>query len=465
MVNTATRCRANLIKTFIAQGDPASKHANSYLTTLFRTHVSQEFSADTIKIPSYFSGDFFATIREVWKEKNGELLGLTTRGWQNILLERGITHVKDQEGTPGLIETEQEQSKPQVKWSTCWEMTRCKGLSPSQKSTLFCLVQNLFTNGERLCRTGLKERPACDSCGNETDDRTHMFNCPSFPRTSSGVQKLPNHLTGNQSDKEDLAILHVELLNPDHQLPFTFLMAELIKNLSTQRKSKKREDWNLLEANILAKTSFLDHIPHLAHVSTTISEWLKNFFDMPASAPTAPTGLNPPPSADSAAGTGGRDTGDLGVVGKVQSHLITSYFHARPRQQLPVSHTASLHASQQASLPSSAAAAPPSVKLATQQNPATRAEATTQRNSPAAHLPANSPGSQQWAANPLTSPPTGETISSEAEPDVQEQTGANQPGEDGRHYLRDILPRVVRGPPGHRAVTGGRRPSPPDPRR
>ena len=176
-------------------------------------------------------------------------------------------------------------------------------------------------------------------------------------------------------------------------------------------------------------------------------------------------GLNPPPSADSAASTGGRDTGDLGVVGKVQSHLITSYFHARPRKQLPVHHTAGLHASQQASLPSSAAAAPPSVKLATQQNPATGAEATTQRNSPAAHLLANSPGSQQWAANPLTSPPTGETISSEAEPDVQEQTGANQPGEDGRQYLRDILPCVVHRPPGHRTVTGGRRPAPPDPHR
>ena len=114
-----------------------------------------------------------------------------------------------------------------------------------------------------------------------------------------------NHLTGNQFNKEDLAILHVELLNPDLQLPFTFLLAELIKNLSTQRKSKKREDWNLLEANILAKTSFLDHIPHLAHISTTISGWLKNFFDTPASASTAPMGLNPPPSADSATSTGG----------------------------------------------------------------------------------------------------------------------------------------------------------------
>ena len=32
LVHTATRCKANLIKTFISQGDPSSKHANSYLS-------------------------------------------------------------------------------------------------------------------------------------------------------------------------------------------------------------------------------------------------------------------------------------------------------------------------------------------------------------------------------------------------------------------------------------------------
>ena len=93
---------------------------------------------------------------------------------------------------------------------------------------------------------------------------------------------------------EDLAILHVELLDPSLQLPMTFFLAEMIKNLSTQRKAKKREDLNLLKANILAKTSFLDHIPNLAYVSTTIAGWLKTFFDTPALAPTAPRGPPPP---------------------------------------------------------------------------------------------------------------------------------------------------------------------------
>ena len=109
VVHAASRCKANLIKTFISQGDPRSQHSNSYLSTLFRTYVSQELPVDTIKKPSYFTGDFFTTIREVWGERKGELLYITTREWQRILLERGITHVQDQHGTPVLIETEQEQ--------------------------------------------------------------------------------------------------------------------------------------------------------------------------------------------------------------------------------------------------------------------------------------------------------------------------------------------------------------------
>ena len=127
--------------------------------------------------------------------------------------ERGITHVKDQHGSPVLIETEQEQNDPQVSWPTCWDMIRTRGLSPSQKSTLFNLL---------------------------------------------------NHLTGKPFKMENLAILHIELEDPSLQLPLTFFLAEVIKNLSAQRKAKKREDLMLLKANILAKCSFLEHIPKLA---------------------------------------------------------------------------------------------------------------------------------------------------------------------------------------------------------
>ena len=150
------------------------------MTTLFRSFVSQEFSEDTIKKPSYFTGSFFTTIREVWEERGGELLNITTREWQKILLERGITHVPVQHGTPVLIETDQEQKAPQINWAICWGMIRTRGLAPSQKSTLFNLAQNIMTNGERLFRTKLKENFNCAEMGRMIN--TTCLSAPPFPK-------------------------------------------------------------------------------------------------------------------------------------------------------------------------------------------------------------------------------------------------------------------------------------------
>ena len=54
LVQAASRCQANLIITFISQGDPRSDHSNSYLTTLFRSFVSQELPEDTILLHRIF---------------------------------------------------------------------------------------------------------------------------------------------------------------------------------------------------------------------------------------------------------------------------------------------------------------------------------------------------------------------------------------------------------------------------
>ena len=133
------------------------------------------------------------------------------------------------------------------------------------------------------------------------------------------------HLTGGQPNKVDLAALHVELVNPDHRLPFSFLVAELIKGLSTQRRTKKREEWHKLEASILAKKSFLDNIPHLACVSNIISDWLTSLFSLPASASTGPYRANLPPSANPASCTRGDHTGRSYWENPTASHYF--FFH------------------------------------------------------------------------------------------------------------------------------------------
>ena len=96
----------------------------------------------------------------------------------------------------------------------------------------------------------------------------------------------------------------------------------------------------LMRANILAKASFLEQIPNLAYAFTAIDMWLTTFFAMPALDSSASKGALPPPSTNMAKCAGGKSTG---VVGKLQTHLITTFFHAMPMRggdlqtQLPAS--------------------------------------------------------------------------------------------------------------------------------
>ena len=211
-------------------------------------------------------------------------------------------------------------------------MIRTRGLAPSQKTILFNLAQNIMTNGERLFRTKLKENSNCGSCGEAPDDKHHMFACSNFPKTSSGLQNLLNHVTGKPFNMENLANLDVELEDASLQLPFTFLLAEIVKSLTAQCGGNKRENLTSMKANILAKASFLQQIPNLAYAYTVIDMWLTNFFASPLHDPSVLTGANPPPSTNLAIGAGGENPG---VLGKKQTHLITSFFHATPKRGRP----------------------------------------------------------------------------------------------------------------------------------
>ena len=212
-------------------------------------------------------------------------------------------------------------------------------------------------------------------------------------------------LTGGESSKEDLAVLHVKLVNNDHRLPFAFLMAELIKGILIQKKTRKKEDWSRLEASIYAKKSFLTNIPHLAWVSDSISNWISDFFCSPGSTLT-----NPPPSASQASCARGDSAGkEIGVIGQPQQHLITNFFMKQPRPSTLTNETTSLHAdtgpAHQGPIlstlqfqPSQAATAAPLV-----------ASQPDKEQRPT-HFPVNRPGGEASSTSPATSCPATSPI-------------------------------------------------------
>ena len=193
-----------------------------------------------------------------------------------------------------------------------------------------------------------------------------------------------------------------------------------------------------------AKASFLEQIPNLAYAFTAIDTWLKTFFAMPALDSTAPKGPPPPLSTNMTKGAGGRSTG---VMGKLQTHLITTFFHALPRGQPPASLPSNTGAESSAASSSSNP-----VKLAHQHNWATQAVTRTQSTSAADHT-TTSPAGQQCVGTPSTSRTAAEAPPSAAGLDVQEETISPLSRRHGGHDLWDE--RELYRSPRHRPLGRG----------
>ena len=327
LVQASARCQANLIKSFVSQGHPRSAHSNSYLSTLFRCHVTQELPEDLLKKPPYFGGTFFPIIRETWQQQDGEILHISTRQWQSIILEKGVTHVPDPQGPPMLIPTEQEKRSPDTDWKTSWDLMRTQGLSPSQKSTLFCLVQDLIVNNERLLKLRKREDSKCSLCWEAPDNKAHLFLCSSYSSTVKGVKLLLDEATGTNFNTIKLTEFDIQVKEDHLRLPLAFLLVEITKHLIAQKAAGKKEDTVTMSSNILAKAHFLQLIPKYEDSFSTIRRWLLNFFDLPTQ-PHDPLVLRrgqPAPLAISAQSKGGVERG---ILGSPQSrNLISSYFH------------------------------------------------------------------------------------------------------------------------------------------
>ena len=203
----------------------------------------------------------------------------------------------------------------------------------------------------------------------------------------------------------------------------------------------------LLKANILAKASFLEQIPNLAYAFTAIDMWLKTFFAMPALDSSASKGVPPPPSTNMAKCAGGRSTG---VMGKLQTHLITTFFHAMPRGQPPA--TIASQPSNSGAESTAASSSSNSVKLAHQHNWASQAGPRTQSTSAADHT-ITSPAGQQCVGTPSTSRTAAEAPPSAAGLDVQEETISPPSRRHGGHDLWDE--RELYRSPRHRPLGRG----------
>ena len=168
-----------------------------------------------------------------------------------------------------LIPTEQERRSPDTDW---------QDRSPSQKSTLFCLVHNLTVNNERLQKLRKRENANCSLCGEAPDNKAHLFTCSNYNATAKGV-KLLDDATGTNFDIKKLTELDIQVKEEHLRLPLIYLLVEISKHLIAQKAGCKKED--ILSMFILAKANFFQHIHMFGDTYSITRRWLHDFFDSP----------------------------------------------------------------------------------------------------------------------------------------------------------------------------------------
>ena len=286
LVNTAARCTANLLKNFVEQAHPLSHYPNVYLNSLYRSYVTEELVPPAAKRPSFYSIDFFQMIKEAIADNNGDILHISTRGWQKRVLERSITHIRDPAtGLPELIKTPQEAQLQESDWVNAWSTIRCQGLSPTHKSLLFQFANGLLVNNERLHKIGKLQSPKCDFCDN-ADVRCHLFRCEFNSQVGVGLLNLLDECCGRKIVDSDLGICNLPL-SSHTRLPALLILCESIKLTQESRSKKQQIVPAKFIAHITATASVYNSAKKHKEVASSVVALLEAHF-WPITPPTRP---------------------------------------------------------------------------------------------------------------------------------------------------------------------------------
>ena len=183
----------------------------------------------------------FVLIKEAHETNKGNILSLPTKTWQQLILERGITHTTDQNnGEVNLILTPQETSMTDINWQRSRELRSTPSLPPQNKSLILKWTENLCINRERLFRLAKCESPCCEFCTEEemTDNRQHLWFCRHNSHINKSMMDMLEAATGQKPSPNQLATVDFDLTT-SLRLPILFIFSTLLEMILEARSQKK----------------------------------------------------------------------------------------------------------------------------------------------------------------------------------------------------------------------------------
>jgi hypothetical protein len=256
MFNVKARSMATLIHTFLAQAVSPLFPTNHYLNSLYRWHVLGQRDVPDPGRPPYYTLAFFSVIKDVHFNTPLNIIWITLKQWNQLLLERGVTHTSDDtESPPILLSSRLEESNPSEDFSNSYRLSRLFGLSPEQKSFLFKLLQNILPSKERLHRAGKVPLPSCSFCEVQQDTTDHMLDCPQGREITAPLQAFLSSQVDNLTTK-DITLLSFKT-SEAMELPAVWLISTCLMFIWEQRIAGKVARLQAGKAEVQARAALL----------------------------------------------------------------------------------------------------------------------------------------------------------------------------------------------------------------
>ena len=224
---------------------------------------------------------FFEIIRKVKKSTPLNPVSMSMREWYKFLLEENMTMRDiDDEGRKELVPCRVETSDNNYLWSEAYRLSRLRGLTPLEKSNLFCLVHELLPANERVHHIIPATSPVCTQC-EENLDESYMhcfFTCISHREATAAllhcVQAYDQDL-----DAERCLRLDIRACDP-FTLPVMVCIATGLSLVWSNRKLKKTTTQWAMRAELEAKLQLLRkcRTRRLREAGNIINNMLENFF-------------------------------------------------------------------------------------------------------------------------------------------------------------------------------------------
>ena len=176
LYNISCRAKANLIKSFLETACGLKFKVNLFHKAIFDHYVLEDDSPSPGK-PPYYNSEFFHLIKEA-KHENLDVKTLSLKDWYKRILERDVTHDSNGDNQESfLIESRMEYIYPHIDHRNSWSVLQIKGISPSLRSELYMIKNDLHPSQERLHRFKKAKNGNCLRC-NQCDNHGHFLTCP-----------------------------------------------------------------------------------------------------------------------------------------------------------------------------------------------------------------------------------------------------------------------------------------------